>query len=219
MDLDFIRAGLTGRDEVLNNLYCVDVGAPDDAIFWGRWSDSSWYKVSEGANKRLWNIRNLLIEFDEWGVVERHRVVSDKELLKELAPLLDRRTLVSDFSRPIEIPVYHRKQLGGLGRDYPDPGGHRTYAPGTLVLGKDYVQFEEPAPGKHNFKVRPTKITRLRQAKLRDREAGDPRFTFLVLHFSRKTPAGSKITFQLHSSNVIPLLKCGISMSPNVKFK
>ena len=121
--------------------------------------------------------------------------------------------------RPIEIPVYHRKQLGGLGRDYPDPGGHGTYAPGTLVLGKDYVQFEEPAPGKHNFKVRPTKITRLRQAKLRDREAGDPRFSFLVLHFSRKTPAGSKITFQLHSSNVIPLLKCVISMSPNVKFK
>ena len=115
VDLDFIRAGLTGRDEVLNNLYCVDVGAPDDAIFWGRWSDSSWYKVSEGANKRLWNIRNLLIEFDEWGVVERHRVVPDKELLRELAPLLDRRTLVSDFSKAHRNPRISPKAAWGVG--------------------------------------------------------------------------------------------------------
>ena len=218
VDLDFIRADLTGRDEILKNLYCVDVGAPDDAVFWGRWSESSWYKLSgDGASsRRLWNLRNLLIEFDEYGVVVRHRVVSDKELLKEVAPLLGRRTLVSDFSKPVEIPVSHRRQLAG---DLGGPLAHGTYAPATLVLGKDYVLFEEPAPGHHNFKVTPTKITRLRQAKLLDREEGDPKFSFLVLHFSRKTPAGRKITFRLHSSNVIPLLKYVISMSPNVKFK
>lgn len=140
----------------------------DDRLFLGRWASSSWgvYSfagvgglsgggISSEEWKRHWGTHNVLIDFDEKGLVRQYRVFPDSELVKELAARVaesPNRSL--DLSKPMEIrvPLY-----GPKGR----------YFDGTPALGSDSLEFrEDKGSGMHNFKIAPKQIRTLSLARV-----------------------------------------------------
>lgn len=94
MDLKFIQADKTTRDEVATNLAWMDTGFKHQRLFWGR-----WYRSSSGGGSiftpteiplpipngaRYWHVHNLLVEFNAKGVVERFGDFTDSKLNEEL---------------------------------------------------------------------------------------------------------------------------------------
>lgn len=89
LDLSFLKVGSTTRREVVEKLDWMrgSFSCPRGRVFSGRWQSSSWGFAGEGispggpvaGSNRKWKYRNLLIQFNENGVVERYLTMSDKE--------------------------------------------------------------------------------------------------------------------------------------------
>lgn len=207
--LDFIQAGKTGREEVIQKLGWTDTGLKDDRLFLGRWASSSWAVYSAvvvpgggadgatGVGTDAWNVHwgthNLLIDFDEKGVVKQYRVFPDSELVKELAAWVaesPNRSL--DLSKPMEIPVLLR-------------GPKDRHFNGTLVLDNDSFGFREDVTrGMHNFRIAPKQIRTLSLAPPAD---GHPRYMNGTIHFAEKTPVGNEATIRVDMPTVMVLVK------------
>jgi len=79
LDLGFLDAPGTQRQEVLSRLSVVDTAYSNPRLFWGRWSDSKWgywwfvaaQTGGAGDAKRVWHVHNLLVSFDENGAVRQ----------------------------------------------------------------------------------------------------------------------------------------------------
>ena len=92
LDLRFIQVSKTSRDEVAEKLAWMDTGVKRPRLFWGRWYRSSRgaaYPIDPGGfplpmASRIWLVRNVLVEFNESGVVERFGNFSNKELSGEI---------------------------------------------------------------------------------------------------------------------------------------
>jgi hypothetical protein len=90
----FIKRGQTNRQEVLQRLGWADAGLNENRLFWGRWSESSSGLSSVSGlaslnsaispNRKVDTISNLLVEFDESGVVVGSEKVKDKDIIREL---------------------------------------------------------------------------------------------------------------------------------------
>lgn len=143
-DLSFIKAGTTSRADVIERLGWMDTGIKDDRFFIGRWAESSWGVLWFGAVPygaagdwtRKWNAHNVLIDFDENGVVQQVSYFADKDTLATLSSLVSKypsHTL--DLSTPIEVPVEHF------------PGLNELYY-GKLVLAAQSFAFVENAEGR-----------------------------------------------------------------------
>lgn len=133
VDLKFLKAGVTTREEVVKNLAAIDTHAEKERFFWGRLSVSKWgvvglpYRKAVGA-EREWGAENLLVGYDERGVVDNVALVPDPELLEQLALLNDVAGTPPDFSSPraVNSVVYwHRMKKA-------PNGGAREIAPLTL---------------------------------------------------------------------------------------
>src|SRR5205807_3370126 len=84
-------------------------------LFWGRWVSSSWGVGVMGPTAmgapavgggRMWGNHNVLIEFDEQGLVQRSQVVPDEDLNGQLQQWLERmKEAPLDLSTPIELDV------------------------------------------------------------------------------------------------------------------
>lgn len=75
-DLDFIQVGLTTREQVEQNFPTLDTGATP-GMFWGRYNHSV---LSDPGGSRHWNRTNLLITYDDHGVVKTQRRESDDHM-------------------------------------------------------------------------------------------------------------------------------------------
>ena len=92
IDVNFIKPGVTNRDEVKKNLAPVDTGYECDRFFVGRWSYSNsggWIVVAAYYNgyanaTRFWSPRDLIVEFDEKGVVQGYTIFPDSHLSHEM---------------------------------------------------------------------------------------------------------------------------------------
>jgi hypothetical protein len=74
LDLTFLKAGLTTREEVTKNLGVIDTQVNRPNFFWDRWESSTWgvvgvIRVPVGG-ERVWGARNLLTEFNSQGTVK-----------------------------------------------------------------------------------------------------------------------------------------------------
>jgi hypothetical protein len=203
-DLDFIQVGTTRREEVVQKMGWTDVGIKDERLFLGRWVSSSWVVFSAGGSQsgtdRHWGAHNVLVEFDEKGIVKQYSVFGDAELVKRLyrwvAQGPDR---LLDLSKPIEIQVEHYLRWG------------RSHG-GTLVLAKDSFEFREAVGTSHNFKISPIKIRQLSLSGLvhkapHGEEPPDPQHVNATLYFTEKITVGEKMTLTMDVPTIMSLVK------------
>lgn len=207
VDPSFIRVGQTSRAEVLEKLGWTDTRVKDDRFFIGRWSESTWGVLwggvvpygAAGDWTRKWNAHNLLIEFDEKGVVQQTTYFSDKDILTTLSSLVAKYpTHTLDLSAPIEVPATHLRY------------SHDRYV-GRLFLGARSVAFvEDPnygANGKHDFQTTPEN---LRDVVIKAWAAvykKRPQQLIEIIHFKHHTKVGDQMTIETDLPATMILLK------------
>ena len=111
LDLKFLDESGTHEEEVRQRLSSIDTGYANPRLFWGRWSDSKWgywwfvaaQTGAAGDAKRVWHAHNLLVRFNENGLIREKKLIDDDSALwRELhaqmagAPPLD-------LTLPVEI--------------------------------------------------------------------------------------------------------------------
>jgi hypothetical protein len=204
INLDFIQAGKTTREEVTAKLGGTDTGIEDKQIFLGRWASSKWgvlWMVSDlstnaaGGFERGWARHNVLIGFDDKDVVQQYRQFPDGELVKQLSAWVAQgQGQPLDLSAPIEVPVEHRHASG---RDFS----------GTFILGNDSFAFREYGAGKRDFKISPKQLKGLGSTSVGPGDNSDPRYMNQTIHFTEKTKVGGKMTIRVDVPTVLILVK------------
>ena len=150
VDMSFLQPGLTTREEVREKLKVIDTGFESDRYFIGRWSSSTWggWIILVGSpccgsgatGGRVWKTGNLLVEFDEQGVVGRVVSYDVGKSLKMLRPIAEETPVRLD--PPVEMPVHYWKDGSSV-------------VPARIILSKEKLFFEElgDEKKKHIFAV------------------------------------------------------------------
>ncbi len=217
IDLTFLKTGQTSRDEVLDKLGWANAWIKNRRLFLGRWvSSREWiwfagsYTGAEGGSGRVkGGMHDLLIEFDEEGLVQQVREMPDSRLVQELhAWMVQAQEPPLDLSRAVEIEILRHHG--------------NSFESSRLTLTRDLFLFHEPGNVKHDFRIAPEKIASVtsRGALNKAQELYDVGGT---IYFKEKTAAGDKITFELAPSDLLVLVKylqqVQPSALPNVKEK
>ncbi len=136
IDLSFLHPGQTTRAEVKEKLKPIDTGYQGDHFFVGRWSSSTWAAWAvypdprfPSAAGRVWKSGNLLVEFDDAGVVKRFEPFDDAKAPRYLASVAADTPL--QLASPLELPVKYYLLAGGQLVD------------AKIVLSKGTFDFEE----------------------------------------------------------------------------
>ena len=206
VDLGFLQPGVTTREEVLDKLAWIDTGFKDDNAFLGRWIGSGRVWVVYGGTTRSWKERNLLLDFDESGVVRQFRVVGDDDLVKELSswPALE---AVPELLLPNTISITHRHGYSFALKD------------ARLILGPDFFDFEEIDEDSHNFRILPQAVSRISRVGIWSRTGPEPdsvMYFLLTIHFQEKTKAGKRITISLGLPELTTLVRFFLRTNPEV---
>lgn len=138
IDLTFLKAGSTTREDVSQKLAAIDTGVNQKEFFWGRPRVSKYREilmvgyVPVGPLDRMWGVENLLVSYDANGVVKTFAVVGDSHLLHELDSVDSAATAVLDLSSPVtldSVPYWvHEKHKPAYSAD------------GPLVLGAESLE-------------------------------------------------------------------------------
>ncbi len=212
--VNFIQVGSTSRADVLNNLGWINTGIQEENFFWGRWTSSAWrwvWAVGAGGggalgSNRVWGSHNLLVEFDEKGLVKSYSVFNDGAILKRLcATLTQRMREPLNLSPPIEIQVQHRHAR------------EAQYEPAKLILDKESFEFKEFTKKSHSFEISPAKITRFSHASTFVRDPSSNASIIYSVHFGVKTNAGKKITLALGPKALMVLARYFVQTNPNTR--
>ena len=116
VDLTFLHPSQTTRSEVNEKLKLIDTGYRGDHFFLGRWSSSTWGGwvilvgmpgEAGGGSGRVWKSGNLLVEFDDAGMVKRFETFDDSKAIRLLAPVAADTPL--ELASPMEISVKYWK--------------------------------------------------------------------------------------------------------------
>jgi hypothetical protein len=191
IDLTFLKPGVTTREEVGKTLASIDAQVDRADLFWGRWESSTWgyggFVALPGAGgaggARVWGSQNLLVSFDQKGLVKSWVVVDDKKLDQQLDALDASSSVPLDFSFPVHakvhVPFYHDNK--------PVP------AIADLVLSAeslecDNVQGSLPEITADLCKLKTTRTNVVKMTSV-------PRVTdfgcvWLTIHFATPTPVG-----------------------------
>lgn len=133
LDIGFLRAGSTTREDVARNLAGISVGGNRN-FFWGRWEHSKWavfgFGLSGGGGGRAWSVSNLVIQFDQTGLVKSWEIVGDKDLDSKLDQADSGATDLLDLSFPVQAIARVCCWVGS-----PES---------TLVLRSDVFQYAYP---------------------------------------------------------------------------
>lgn len=204
--LDFIKPGITTRDEIAQKLAWMDTGVKEDRLFIGRWFDSNWeigwiaasyYNAASGSSRK-WNNHDLFVEFDAAGLVQRFVILPDQKLAPEISKwAAQTQDSPLDLSTPIEVLASVKAQ------------------PNQFLLGSDSFERRELRnKGKRNFKVPPGQIAFLSVSRFLSGCVGsaqgsdpDPHALCLTIHFTPKTRAGKKFTIQADMPTVVLLFR------------
>jgi hypothetical protein len=187
----------------MQQLGWADLQLKNDRLFLGRWMSSKWAAVTavyggEGSADRIWHTHNLIIEFDEKGVVSRYRLFSDDVLTKELsASLQNIQAPALDLSIPVVVSVAHHHGVKNK----------ENYGSATLSLTRDSVEFREPGQKSHEFQVARPKIGGLTYAGWLHGDDPDSLKTNVTLHFSEQTSVGKSLTIRLDIPTLVILVQ------------
>lgn len=204
VNLSFIQAGTTTREEIIRKLGAMDTGVQDPRLFLGRWASSDWgvlwmiagNNLGDGGWNRSWDRHNVLISFDGKGVVVLSHEFPDGDLVKQLSAWVAQgRAQPLDLSTPVEISVEHRHSSGKL-------------SPGILLLGNDSFEFrEEGREAKHSFKISLKQIKGLSLTAIGHGDKSNPRYINQTFHFADKTAVGKNMTIQVDVPKLLILVK------------
>lgn len=194
LDLKFIQPGSTQRDEVAHQLAAIDTDCPNPRLFWGRWQESKWGywwvfgvpcdNCMAGNAGRLWRMKNLLVEFDENGVVTSQDLVEDKLLWQNLHSHM-RSAPALDLSQPVGIALTSADPIG-------------------ILLNPAFMEFERaPEKNRRNVRVPVRDVVRFSHRLVVD----DMRVTCHTLELSEKSTFGRKIKFCAEPSQVALLFQ------------
>ena len=177
----------------------------DERLFLARWVGSAWAVALGQTGGRYWTAQNLLVEFDERGLVIGHRVVSDGSLAKELIAWAARaQEKPLELAPPVAVSVKHiHVWIGGSDRE------------ASLILGKQLIEFKEPGDGSHDFGLSPAKVARLTSTTVVTKAGEpDPETTCLTFHFSEKTRAGNKLNVRVDVPTMMILVRYIVQNRP-----
>lgn len=147
--LDFIQPGATSRGQVEQNLKSLDTLATP-GMFWGRFNHSV---MSDPAGNRYWSRDNLLITYDDQGLVKTSRRVGDDHLNLILRDWLVARKTQQSYSSEVRVKAISLRDM--ITSVYPSVAAE-------LVLRRDdFAIFENGMGSKPPLHVAPTKITRI----------------------------------------------------------
>jgi hypothetical protein len=205
IDLAFIQPGHTTRTEVAEKLKPIDTGYLSDRYFLGRWSSSSsggWiFLIGMGGGvgnaERFWKSGNLLVEFDDQGVVRNSKTFPDKQLVEELAPVVAAHP--APGPDPQELAVTYLK------------GEYRQAVPAKIVLSASSFEFEELGAAKKRQKFTLPARGTLRVGTSFGEQLPDPVYSGHTLHFAENLkplggPKGKDIHLQMSSPALVQLL-------------
>jgi len=203
VELGFLHVRSTSKAEVVQQLGWTETQAAHDRLFWGRWMESKWAVATAvygggGSADRVWQVHNLIVEFDEKGIVTGSHVVGDGELAKELLASLvrtDDRAL--ELSTALTVSVRHHHGLTSS----------ENYGPATLSLGRELVEFSEPGKPSHGFRISSHEITGFTFAGRLRGDNPDYRNTNYTLHFSNQTNAGKNLTMRIDMATLMVLIR------------
>ncbi len=152
------------------------------------------YNAAGGWN-RAWARHNVLISFDDQGIVRQYREFPDGELVKQLSAwVAEGYGQPLDLSAPMEVPVEHRHASG------------RSFS-GAFILATDSFAFREDGDGKHDFKIFPQQIKELSLTSIGHGDKSDPRYMNQTIHFKEKTKIGGKMTIRVDVPTIMILVK------------
>lgn len=196
LDLSFLRIDQTTRAEVREKLQAVDTSFEHERYFLGRWAESTWggwavFGVDTDLQTagRAWKSVNLVVEFDESGIVKRYERFSDRHLVSRLAPIVEN----TKFAGSQTLNVSDGKIAL------------------ILVLTSQALEVEEQS----GIKPRKYKIPVHEFTGKSTLSAGraDPNFVLVALHFASNLknfggPRGKKLTFEVTVPQLIKILGC-----------
>jgi hypothetical protein len=195
LDMSFLETPVVQQKNVADKLASIDTGYRDPHLFWGRWADSKGVAASPGAGaggyagagnaKRIWHVKNLLVTFDDSGVMQRREVIDDDRVLwrrlhehvAAMPPL--------DLSQPELLSVDSRNSL-------------------PILLHKEYF---EVTPGKRGpVRIAPTSVLQLTHDSSKDKR-NNAGTTCHTLHLAEKTSAGKNIHYCGSAEKVMTLFR------------
>ena len=138
--LNFLHVGQTSREEVREKLKAFDTGVQSERFFLGRWTSSTWawFAGAQGGavGGRHWSTTNLLIEFDENGMVKRFENFPDKDLQRKLGRVAEEHKH-QDTAERVEVPAESAKIiLSGGNLEFVGVGGYKRPANFTIGASK-----------------------------------------------------------------------------------
>jgi hypothetical protein len=190
LDLTFLEENKTRREEVFARLSSIDTEFSSPNLFWGRWSDSKWgywwfvtdlTHNSASDAKRMWHVHNLLVTFDENGLLQKKQVIDEDSILwRELRAQLTKASPL-DFSTPREISV------GGCCRLT------------SMTLSQHSIKFDSVKAGR--VEIAPLSVIRISHDGVPNKRSGAS-WTCHTLHLVDKSPFGKNICFCANAAAV-----------------
>jgi len=215
VDLTFLKTGQTGRDEVLQKLGWANAGIKNDRLFLARWISShewGWFIAGNtgsagGGGRFSEKMHNLLVQFDEKGVVQQVRQVPTGKLVEEF-----RNWIVQEQGPPLELSTAVQLEIQHHHAD-----SREQFESVELGLTKDSFVFHELGNAKHDFRIAPEKIARINVGGAINESSkpnlegltrlNDPSSLRVTIRFSEKTAAGGKMTLQTTPSDLFVLVE------------
>jgi hypothetical protein len=160
-----IRVGVTNRTEIMQAFDSINTGLESPRVFFGRWAHSGM-GVSGG---RLWGERNLLVKFNDAGVVEKINVCGNDGFLKLASSYLD----ASELSRALAVPLEDSMKL----EEFTTTGEHWNSA--KIRITQSEVTIRDIAISKDH-------IRRILSLSLPEEEYSHPNSFFLLVASKNK---------------------------------
>jgi hypothetical protein len=212
---DFIP-GKTPREDVEGRYGAAAVETDAAGLFWGRFRASSWAFAAFTAlpapyatGGRLWGVRNLIVTFDENGLVRDSFVVSEGDLHRRL-----RRALV-------EVSAHPRESAQPLSIHGRDPNPEESGRSVDLELtSAGAVVTRHPRVGRDGRPRSETAVVTVALADIESLTVGhggsDPYAVEVVLKFRSKTSVGDHLKFPVDPRDALTIARWWAHVRPEL---
>ncbi len=202
VELDFLKEGVTRKDEVRAKLGHLAAGYENPNLFVARWLDSQWlflwaaggyYSGAAGAS-RDWGAHTLFIEFDDAGVVSHAQAVPDAKLPLAIRTLAN--TYPKQEAESVFLTTATHTHIWSLAQK------------GELKMTRNGIVFHEEGKKRHDFEA-PLSGVELIQLHGIYRVGDQPRPNEFMasVSFKKGTARGTFLLFQVDFPALVTLVR------------